>query len=478
MGASLLRTWSVAAAVAAGTHSGCSGAAPGLGIAAALAGVATVCVRGRKTAALGAVVLAFGAGALGASLRCSPRSVLSHFASDVPRCSLRGSVLESAGGLGTLVAVDALACDGKAEVRDAGVVVVDRDAGAGAGVIAHGWLLPLSRDDFGAARARLGAHAEFDPSDVELFPPRTLPHRIARSVRQGLAEAAGALHAERAALLRGLTVGDTSGFDEADLERFRRAGLSHLLAVSGSNVAIVLAAVGLATMPLRRSVRIGAAGIALALFVVIVGPEPSVLRAAAMGAIALLALLHGERPEPLHALGAAVAVLLLLRPGMLYSVGLHLSAGATAGIVLWSGPIARRMRALGRPLAAALAATLGAQLAVAPVLIAVFGEVSLSAPVANLLAFPAVAPATVLGLAAGVVGIVAPGAASALARLADPFLAWIVWNGERWGAPSWAAVRLDGRWALAFGAVVVTAAAARLRVLGRGTTSPREDARR
>jgi competence protein ComEC len=143
----------------------------------------------------------------------------------------------------------------------------------------------------------------------------------------------------------------------------------------------------------------------------------------------------------LNALGLALIALIGLRPGLLYSVGLHLSAAASAGLVLWARPLAARLTvALPGPVALALGATLAAQLAVAPIIMVVFGELSLVAPISNLLAVAAVAPATLIGLGAGVVGTVAVGPARLLARCAEPFAAWILGVADVFDRPSWASV--------------------------------------
>jgi len=252
-----------------------------------------------------------------------------------------------------------------------------------------------------------------------------------------------------------LAVGDTERLDLAILDAFRRAGLSHLLAVSGSNVAIVGGAVALALRPVGLVARVAAGAAALGLYLLVVGPEPSVLRATVMGAIALVALATGTRTDPLAALGVAVLVLIALRPGLVYSVGLHLSVAATAGIVLWGEAIARRAGRLPRVISVPLGVSIGAQLAVAPLLVGTFGELSLVAPVANLLAAPAVPPATVLSLAAALAHGLNPTAGTFLARLAEPWAAWIVWVGEVFGALPWAALALPKEAWLLLGAVVV-----------------------
>lgn len=384
-----------------------------------------------------------------AGLRAGPHA-LEELARSVPRCDFAGTVLEDAGGLGTLVGVRRLSCDGYAPLADAGALIVDRPAGLpGAPLSGSGQLLPLGRDGFGRARRAAGALAELHLAEVRAGEPRGA-HALAARYRGALEEALRG-GGRAGALLLGLTIGDTAHLGRATVELFRAAGLSHLLAVSGSNLAVVVGAVMLALARRALVTRLGAAAAVLVLYVLVVGPEPSVLRAAGMAAIALGALALGRSAEPLQALALSLLVVLAARPGLLASAGLQLSAAATAGIVLLAGPLARRLGWLPRPVALAAGVTLGAQLAVAPVLVWTFGELSLAAPLANLAAVPAVAPATVLGLAAGLAGLVWAPLGRLLAAAARPFAAHVVGVAELAGGQPWAVLALPrgaGPWLL------------------------------
>ena len=443
MGGSLLRVWLVAVAVGVGAAFGGGGSS---WLRFALVGTALGCalalVRRHPAVVLLALILfgfACGAGAAGAQRRSSAAAVL---AGDVPGCRVTGRILESWGGLGTALAPDLLACEGHPAVRDPGPIVADLVAHPGSTFVATGWLIPLGDDHFDRARTRAGATAELALTTIELSPPRGL-HSVAAAVREGLVEAASTVAPPEAGLIRGLTIGDTEGIAAPTLQSFRRSGLSHLLAVSGSNVSIVLGAVMLvgARLPFRLRLIGGVA--ALGLFVLVVGPDASVLRAAAMGAIGLVALATGRRSESLHVLATAVAVVIAARPPIVFSVGLHLSVLATAGIILLAPIALDRFRWMPRPLALPLAVTIGAQAAVVPLLAVVFEEMSLIAPAANLLAAVAVAPATILGLAGGVVAVVHAGAGGLFLRAAEPFASWILAVGELAGEPSWASVQVS-----------------------------------
>ncbi len=259
-------------------------------------------------------------------------------------------------------------------------------------------------------------------------------------------------------MLLGLTIGDTSRMDPVTEGHLRRAGLTHLVAVSGSNVAIVLGSLMFVAAFAGLRTRLAIATVGLILFVLVTGPEPSVLRAAAMGAIGLAALALGERIPTLHALGLALLCVLALRPGLLTSLGLQLSVAATAGIILWARPLSERLSFLPRPVSLGIGATVAAQVAVAPLLAAGFGEVSVAGLPANLLAMPAVAPATILGFAAAMVGPFWADGAGFIARLAGPFVTLILKVGDGFGGTAWATVPVPSIVAAAFGVAVIGAA--------------------
>ena len=268
---------------------------------------------------------------------------------------------------------------------------------------------------------------------------------LAHSVRGALRASLEGAPSDAAALVEGLAVGDETAQPPALADQMRVAGLSHLTAVSGGNTSIVVGVVlFLATLAgLGLIARVAAAGAALGAFVVIVGPQPSVLRASVMAVVALLAVITGTRRAGVHALAFAVVVLVVASPPMASSWGFALSVAATGGLILLAGPMVSRWGQGGRVRTAvvgALALTIGAQVATLP-LIAAFGDgLSLVSVPANLLAAPAVAPVTVLGLLAAVIGTFAPPLAVILARCAEPFAAWIAWVAQT--TASWPAATL------------------------------------
>ncbi|MEF9882874.1 ComEC/Rec2 family competence protein [Streptomyces sp. P9-A4] len=262
-------------------------------------------------------------------------------------------------------------------------------------------------------------------------PPSAL-QRTAGELRAGLRRATEGLPPDARALLPGLVVGDTSRVEPELRDAFQATDLTHLLAVSGSNLSIVLLLLvgrpGRAHLVERGGLapRLGLslrgtalAGGALTLaFVVVCRPDPSVLRAAACGFVVLLAIGTGRRRSLIPALAAAVLALVLYDPWLARSYGFLLSVLATGALLMVAPGWSEGLRRRGVPggLAEALAASLAAQAVCAPVVVVFAARVSLVAIPANLFAELAVAPATVLGFAA-----------LALAAVWTPAAEWVAW---------------------------------------------------
>lgn len=251
----------------------------------------------------------------------------------------------------------------------------------------------------------------------ELRPARGIRAELRRSARAATA----ALPGDEAALVRGMTTGDTAGLSTPAEDVMRGAGLSHLVAVSGANIALVLAAVLLPLLlaGVRRRPRLLAAALVGAGYVSLVGDQPSVLRAATMAVPVLAARWAGVRASPVAALSAAIATWSVLSPADAASLGFVLSALATGGILVLAPPAARTITAvsrerIGQSAALVLAVPLVAQLACTPLLILLSPEVSLWTVAANIAVAPLVGPATVIGLLALVAGPLSPEAAHAL----------------------------------------------------------------
>lgn len=254
------------------------------------------------------------------------------------------------------------------------------------------------------------------------------PLAAANAVRRTILHGARVLPDQPRALFAGFVLGDQRHATPETEHAFRRSGLSHLLVVSGSNVAFVLAL----AHPLLRRLRIGPrflAGVGvLAFFALLTRGEPSVLRAGVMAGLALLATTLGRPVSTQRLLCLAVTGLLLLDPLLVGSVGFLLSVAATAGI---AGLTPRLRRFLPLP----LAVTAAAQIGVSPVLIPLFGGVPVVALLANLLAIPAAGPVMMWGLAAGAPAGLAPDAIAAVIHAPTRLLVgWIALVAHRTAA--------------------------------------------
>jgi competence protein ComEC len=259
--------------------------------------------------------------------------------------------------------------------------------------------------DLKTAGPRITAFTDNRPAT--LGPPGA-PWRLRAHLRSFLADAAGTGHAGTR-LLPGLVIGDTAAVDELLAEQMKIVSLSHVMAVSGANITLItVTAVWVLRHLTRRRGAILAVSTAIGLaYVFIVGPEPSALRAAAMGLAGTLALARKTGRNTPAVLCTALLVLVIVAPQLAVSAGFILSAAATAGLIVLGRPVTDALRRahLPLPVAAALAVPLCAQIAVLPVLVALGSAPSAWSVVANLLAGPAVAPATILGLGALVCGL-------------------------------------------------------------------------
>jgi competence protein ComEC len=339
-------------------------------------------------------------------------------------------VAGGAGGRGTwLVAADLHRLASPRRLRLGARVLVLSSADGWRGllpgqrVIATGRLLPPKGGDLRAAALSTAA-----PPEPIGRPPWA--QRAAGSLRAGLQRACGPLPDGPGGLLPGLVVGDISRLDPAIADDFRATGMTHLVAVSGSNVAIIAGCVLLLARGARAGPRLTAVacGVALVGFVILARPSPSVVRAGAMGALGLVALASGRPRAAVPALCAAIAVLVVVDPELAGDAGFALSVLATGGLLLIAPGWRDALRARGVPpgVAEALVIPAAAQLACAPVVAGLSGTVSLVAVPANLLAVPAIAPATVLGVAAAAVSPVWPAAAEFAAWLGSWPAAWLV----------------------------------------------------
>ena len=295
---------------------------------------------------------------------------------------------------------------------------------AGDRVVLTGRLGPLHPTRFdGRARWR-HAVARLNRVQVVALRPARGALRVANGLRDVVLRGTAPLPPTPRALLAGFLLGDTRAVPDDVVLAYRNSGLSHLLAVSGENVAFTLVLFG----PLLRRLRLGprtVTAIAIVLlFATMTRFEPSVLRASALSIIALGSSFVGRPASSVRALALAVIALLTLDPFLLHSVAFWLSCGASAGIATCSGPVRDRLPGpmwLRNPLAVSIAAQVG----VTPVLLATFGTVPIVTPVANLFAAPAAEAVGVYGMLASAVGGLAPPLAPVLQQPSALLISWV-----------------------------------------------------
>lgn len=282
-----------------------------------------------------------------------------------------------------------------------------RARGAAAGALQHllagesarvvGRVTPIDRPSAATTAAHLAGRLE--ATALEPAGRGAPAAAAANAARRQLARGASSLSGDQRALLLGVLVGDDRDLSPGAVDAARAAGLSHLTAVSGQNVVLL---VGLLAPILRRlgmRSRLGLTLAVLGAFVVITRAEPSVLRAAATAGGVAVATAVGRPADGLRVLAGVVTALLLIDPLLVHALGFRLSVGATAGILVLSAPIAELVPG-PRPLAVSLAVAASAQLAVAPLLLASGLPVPVVALPANVLAGPLAAAAMTWGMVA------------------------------------------------------------------------------
>ncbi|MCI0345277.1 MAG: competence protein ComEC family protein [Chloroflexi bacterium] len=330
-------------------------------------------------------------------------------------------------------------------------------------ILLAGRLRPIEDDDYGRYLERIGVSATLQADSLDVAAPSEDMSRRLEGLRRGSAEALSLAIPEPAAgLAAGILVGLRDRVDREVAAAFTTAGISHVVAISGWNIAIVGATVGALAGRLsrrRRSILIVAA---IAIYVAFVGASASVLRAAAMAGVALLARESGRAGRAAAALALAVTLLLVIDPALASDAGFQLSSLATAGLIAWGNPLTARLAGsdpgrVRRFLAESLGVSIAAQAATLPVVLVDFGRLSLVAPVVNLLVVPLVAPAMAAGAAALVAGWVAllsgAGAVATIAGLpAWAILSAMIGIGRAGAGLPYASLELEPPWSSVAGA--------------------------
>lgn len=262
-----------------------------------------------------------------------------------------------------------------------------------------------------------------------------------QGMRSSLMAALRGVTSDSEGLVAGLAIGDTSRLSQQTLDTMKVVSLTHLTAVSGANCAIVtgLVFILVSRMGISRWIRIVIAVATLVLYILLVGPQPSVLRAGVMALVVLLASGLGRASAPNQALALCIIALLISNPWLAVDYGFQLSALATLGIIELSPRLASRFAtSMPRPIAVALSVSIAAQLLCLPVLLQLQPGLSTYSIPANIMAEPLVAPITVLGMLACLIAPVAPAIAGFLTWLGS-LGAWLIIQIAAWLAEAPAA---------------------------------------
>ena len=256
------------------------------------------------------------------------------------------------------------------------------------------------------------------------------------SIRYGLRSLSG--DGDSGALIPGMVLGDTSKQSAEFKNAMKRSGLTHLVAVSGANFALVSAFVLWMMQFLFSTMkyRLSATAISLIAFIALVRPSPSVLRAAAMAAVLLVAQGTKRGRDSLPALGFAMAAVVLADPWQARDAGFALSVLATAGLLLFAPVLVEKLsNHMPEKLAQALAPPVAAIVFCSPIIVALSGYLAPMSVIANLLAAPFVAPITILGFIAAL-----------LSPVVSPISSLLIWIIR---IPA-AAIALIAHWASSF----------------------------
>lgn len=302
---------------------------------------------------------------------------------------------------------------------------------------------PEFRYDEFLALSRIGTTCR--ASDLHIIRHQRSASAMLRSGKQWARDRLSVVLPEpQASLAAGIVLGADEGFSPSLAESFRASGLSHLVAVSGYNVTIVVAAIlgALLRIGVHRRHATWMAFLSIAGFVVLTGASAATVRAGIMGCLVILARHVGSVARPWYALLAAVTVMVATNPPiLLWDPGFHLSVAATAGLLRWSAPIEERLSwfpgALG--LRSALATTLAATVATLPIILFHFGRLSLVSPIANLLALPVIPVAMALTTAALV-----PFVGAVMQPIIWLPLTWVIAVAEQLARMPWSTVPVDG----------------------------------
>jgi competence protein ComEC len=299
-------------------------------------------------------------------------------------------------------------------------------------------------------------------------------------VRDRIERSVGVDHPQAAALVRAVLIGDRAALDGELVRKLQAAGTYHVIAISGGNVALLVAfTVGLLTWITRSDTTLRVLSIAaVAAYGWIVSGEPSVVRAITVAILYLSSGLMGLTPGPLAILRTAAMLIAVARPLDVLDAGAWLSFGATLGIVTIAPRLAGAASfLLRRPLSLVprlgvlmIAATVAAELVILPVSASVFGRISVAGVPLNLVAIPAMAVLQTIGLLLVAFGTLSPVVTAALVAVATAAADALIGSSDlvdAWPWLSWRVPRVPLWWLAAYYTSLLAAGAARLGWLRR-----------
>lgn len=298
-----------------------------------------------------------------------------------------------------------------------------------------GRLEPLPEDDggYGTYLRRIGADAIVRARSLDRTSGADTTVGAIETARRASGDALTlSLPEPEAGLAAGILIGLRDRVDRDLAAAFTTAGVSHVVAISGWNIAIVAALVAaLLRGRLGRRSRSLATLVAIVAYTIAAGGSASVVRAAVMAAVVLLARESGRAGAASMALGWAVTLLLLADPATVGDAGFQLSVLATAGLIAWATPITARLRDIQGGvvpgwLAESLGVSLAAEVATLPVVLAGFGRFAVLAPAVNLVVVPLVPPAMAAGTLALIGGWLTQAGAPSLVAVLLGLPGWLV----------------------------------------------------
>jgi competence protein ComEC len=304
-------------------------------------------------------------------------------------------------------------------------------------IVVDGGLRPPPPDDpYGDYLRRIGVAGTLRSRTLELRPSELTPAIALERMRRSAAAAlAAAIPEPEAGLAAGIVIGLRDRVDRDLAADFTTVGASHVVAISGWNIAIVAACVAALGGGLARRRRALLTAAAIIAYVALAGASPSVVRAAAMAGVVLVARESGRAGRAAAALGWAALILLLVDPRLVSDAGFQLSTLATGGILAWATPLTAWLTRLVRGrlpgwLIECLGVSIAAQAATLPIVLVTFGRLAIVSPIVNLAIVPLVAPAmaaSALALIGGLItGAGAPAATATILGLPGWFLLSVI----------------------------------------------------